>query len=205
MMILSADFMSHTMSWMLSMSAGIIALFLVVSIVKDGMEFARGYGEGGIAKILGKAVFLLVVVGLVFVITNKLPEMMLNMESNTIIADNSSTEEPVQAVETVAEATEETSVVEEPKPIEEVVEEPAPIVEETAQPTTEVVQAEPVVSTPDPNWMPKDTLEESWNYAVAHKWTIMYKGKEMDPKYISYKYYNITFDKDKYIVTLSDK
>lgn len=197
MMILSADFMSHTMSWMLSMSAGIIALFLVVSIVKDGMEFARGYGEGGIGKILGKAVFLLVVVGLVFVITNKLPEMMSNMESNTIIADNSSTEEPVQAAE---------PVVEEPEPIvEEVAEEPAPIVEETTQPTTEVVQAEPVVSTPDPNWMPKDTLEESWNYAVAHKWTIMYKGKEMDPKYISYKYYNITFDKDKYIVTLSDK
>ena len=195
--ILSSDFMSHTMSWALSMSAGIIALFLVVSIVKDGMEFARGYAEGGIVKILGKAVFLIVIVGLVFVITNKLPEMMSNMESNTIIADNSSTEEPVQAAE---------PVVEEPEPIvEEVAEEPAPIVEETTQPTTEVVQAAPVESTPDPNWMPKDNLEDSWNYAVAHKWTIMYKGKEMDPKYISYKYYNITFDKDKYIVTLTDK
>lgn len=174
---------------------GIVVLVLLMSIIKDMVEFSRGTGSiGGVAL---KSLFILIAVGSAFIL-----KMMLNDIQNDT-PDMLAVGSPI---ETVAEATEESSVVDKPKPIiEEVAEEPAPIVEETTQPTTEVVQAAPAVSTPDPNWMPKDNLEDSWNYAVTHKWTIMYKGKEMDPKYISYKYYNITFDKDKYIVTLTDK
>ena len=190
-----SDFMSHTMSWMIGVSAGIIALFLIVSIVKDGMEYAKGYGDG-IFKILVKVIFMMIIIGLIFVANNMLPDMMSNLESNTIIADNSSTEAPVQAAEEV--------VTEEPPVTEQVTEEVTtqqPTTEQvTEQPTTEQV-AEPVANT----WMPKDTLEESWNYAVKHKWTFTYKGDEMNPKYITYKYYSIEFDKDTCTVILSDK
>lgn len=188
MMLSSSDFMSHTMSWMISMTAGIIALFLIVTIVKNGIEYAKGYSSGSIFKILGKAMFLFVIMGLVFVATNMLPDM----ESSSIIVDDSSTEAPVQAVEEV--------VTEEPPVTEQVAEEVT-----TQQPTTEPVTEQPTTEQVANTWMPKDTLEESWNYAVKHKWTFTYKGDEMNPKYITYKYYHIEFDRDTCTVLLSDK
>lgn len=184
-MALSSDFMSHTMSLMISICAGIIVLFLVFSIVKDGIEYAKGYSDGGIVKILGKVVFLMVVVGLVFVATNMLPEMASNMESNTIIADNSSTEEPVQATE-------------------EVTEEPPVTEQVTEQPTT---QASNEAAAPA---MSDKEFNDRWSYAVKHEYDFYYMSSngnsvKRNPAYIDSSLYRVEFDDTNHIVRLYDK
>lgn len=185
-MALSSDFMNHTMSWMISLCAGIIALFLVFSIVKDGIEYAKGYSDGGIVKILGKVVFLMVVVGLVFVATNMLPEMTSNMESNTIIADDSSTEEPVQVAEE--------AVTEEPPVTEQV----------TEQPTTQASNEAAALAMSDKEF------NDKWSYAVKHEYDFYYMSSngnsvKRNPAYIDSSLYRVEFDDTNHIVRLYDK
>ena len=186
-MALSSDSMSHMMSLMISICAGILVLFLVFSIVKDGIEYAKGYAEGGIVKIIGKVVFLMVVVGLVFVATNMLPEMTSNMESNTIIVDNSSTEEPVQAAE------------------KEVVTEEPPVTEQvTEQPTTQAATEAPAPAMSDKEF------NDKWSYAVKHEYDFYYMSSngnsvKRNPAYIDSSLYRVEFDDTNHIVRLYDK
>jgi len=62
----TSSFMDKLISWGAGVGGGIIALFLIVALVKDGIEFAKGQGSVSIWKILGKALFLILIIGLVF-------------------------------------------------------------------------------------------------------------------------------------------
>ncbi len=65
-----STFMNTLVSWAAGIGGGIIALFLIVSLVKDGIEFAKGQGSVSIFKIVGKALFLILIIGLVFLAVN---------------------------------------------------------------------------------------------------------------------------------------
>lgn len=52
-----------------SIGAGIIAIFLICAIVKDGVQYAKG-GSGCITGIMGKVMFLILVMGIGFVAVN---------------------------------------------------------------------------------------------------------------------------------------
>ena len=64
------SFMDGVIKWAASIGGAIIAIFLIISLVKDGMEFAKGQGSVSIWKILGKAVFLILIIGLIFLAQN---------------------------------------------------------------------------------------------------------------------------------------
>ena len=66
----TSTFMDRLLGWGAGIGGGIIALFLIVSLVKDGIEFAKGQGSVSIWKIVGKALFLILIIGLVFLATN---------------------------------------------------------------------------------------------------------------------------------------
>ena len=63
-------FIVEAVKWAAGLGGGIVAIFLVVSLVKDGIEFAKGQGSSSIWKILGKAIFLIVMIGLIYVAQN---------------------------------------------------------------------------------------------------------------------------------------
>lgn len=65
-----SSFMTNLVKWAAGIGGGIIALFLIVSLVKDGIEFAKGQGSVSIFKIIGKALFLILIIGLVFLAVN---------------------------------------------------------------------------------------------------------------------------------------
>lgn len=68
--IQSPAFIDKLIGWGAGLGGGLVALFLIISLVKDGMEFAKGQGSVSIWKILGKAIFLILIIGLVFLATN---------------------------------------------------------------------------------------------------------------------------------------
>lgn len=63
-------FMTNLVQWAAGIGGGIIAVFLIVSLVKDGIEFAKGQGSVSIFKIIGKALFLILIIGLIFLAVN---------------------------------------------------------------------------------------------------------------------------------------
>lgn len=64
------SFISKIIGWAAGLGGGIVAIFLIVSLVKDGIEFAKGQGSVSIWKILGKALFLILIIGLIFLAVN---------------------------------------------------------------------------------------------------------------------------------------
>lgn len=65
-----STFITNLVSWAAGIGGGIVAVFLIVSLAKDGIEFAKGQGSVSIWKILGKAVFLILIIGLIFLAMN---------------------------------------------------------------------------------------------------------------------------------------
>ena len=49
------------------------------------------------------------------------------------------------------------------------------------------------------------TQEEKWEYAKDNNFTILYKGDEVDSRYVVIDYYNAEYDEKEKIVYLSDK
>lgn len=66
----ATSFMSNLVTWGAGIGGGIVALFLIISLVKDGIEFAKGQGSSSIFKIVGKALFLILIIGLIFLAVN---------------------------------------------------------------------------------------------------------------------------------------
>jgi len=54
----------------IGVAGGILALLLVISIVKDGIEFHKGNGNGSWVKIISKVLFFVVCIGLVIIAAN---------------------------------------------------------------------------------------------------------------------------------------
>lgn len=64
------DTISQIVGWVAGIGGGIVAIFLVVSLVKDGVGLAKGSGDSSILKIVAKAIFLILIIGLIFVAVN---------------------------------------------------------------------------------------------------------------------------------------
>ncbi|MEE3344050.1 MAG: hypothetical protein VZS44_08170 [Bacilli bacterium] len=59
---------SGIVTWVGSIAAGLVAVFMMVSLVKDGISFATGKGQVSIVKIIGKALFMIIMIGLIFIV-----------------------------------------------------------------------------------------------------------------------------------------
>lgn len=62
------SFISKVVGWGAGIGGGIIALFLIYAIIKDGIAYAKG--GGSIFPIIGKVLFLLLCIGLIFLAIN---------------------------------------------------------------------------------------------------------------------------------------
>jgi len=51
--------------WVGGIGGGIVAIFLIVGLVKDGIALGKGSGDASIFKILTKVLFLVIVLGLI--------------------------------------------------------------------------------------------------------------------------------------------
>lgn len=63
----SSSLMDGIVKWAAGIGGGLIALFLIVSIVKNAIGFAKGSGSSSIWKIVGEALFLILLIGLIFI------------------------------------------------------------------------------------------------------------------------------------------
>jgi len=57
--------MVKIVQWVGGIGGGIVAIFLIVGLVKDGIALGKGSGDASIFKILTKVLFLVIVLGLI--------------------------------------------------------------------------------------------------------------------------------------------
>lgn len=62
--------MSKVVGWAAGIGGGVVALFLIISLAKDGIGLAKGSGDSSILKIIGKALFLILIIGLIYLAVN---------------------------------------------------------------------------------------------------------------------------------------
>jgi len=60
-----STFMTGVVQWAAGIGGAIIALFLIYAIVKDGIAYAKG--SGSVFPIIGKVLFLILCIGLIFI------------------------------------------------------------------------------------------------------------------------------------------
>lgn len=66
--VTESSFMTKVVQWAAGIGGAIIAIFLIISIVKDGLAYAKG--GGSILPIVGKVLFLILCIGLIFLAVN---------------------------------------------------------------------------------------------------------------------------------------
>lgn len=64
------SFMKNVLTYVASIAGGIVAIFLIISIVKDALGYAKGQGQTSVFKILGKVLFLILMIGIIFIAVN---------------------------------------------------------------------------------------------------------------------------------------
>lgn len=178
----SVNAMNGIMAWGIALCGGIICLFLIVSIVKDGMEFARG--GASMTSVVGKVFFLVVMVGIVFAAQN-LPTILGNGEP---VNDNVAYNDLEPDTEYVVSS-------------EVVTEQPTEAATET--PTTEAQTTEAAA-------MSDKEFADKWSYALKHEYDFYYMSTngnsvKRNPAYIDYSLYRVEFDDTNHIVRLYDK
>ena len=62
------SFMTNVVQWAAGIGGAIVAIFLIISIVKDGLAYAKG--GGSVLPIIGKVLFLILCIGLIFLAVN---------------------------------------------------------------------------------------------------------------------------------------
>ena len=62
--------MSTIVTWAAGIGGGVVALFLIIALAKDGIGLAKGSGDSSILKIIGKALFLILIIGLIYLAVN---------------------------------------------------------------------------------------------------------------------------------------
>ena len=62
--------MGKIVQWAAGIGGGVVALFLIISLAKDGIGLAKGSGDSSILKIIGKALFLILIIGLIYLAVN---------------------------------------------------------------------------------------------------------------------------------------
>lgn len=63
-------FMSGVVQYVGGIGGALVGIFLIVSIVKDGIAFAKGGGQVSPFKIVGKVLFLILMIGLIYLAIN---------------------------------------------------------------------------------------------------------------------------------------
>lgn len=66
----TSTFIDNLVGYGAGVAGGIVALFLIFSIAKDGFKFAKGEGSVSIWQILGKIIFLILLIGFIFLAVN---------------------------------------------------------------------------------------------------------------------------------------
>ena len=66
----SSSTMSKVVSWAAAIIGGVVAILLMVSIAKDAIQYAKGGGSVSIPKIIGKVLFMLIMIAIIFVAAN---------------------------------------------------------------------------------------------------------------------------------------
>jgi predicted small secreted protein len=61
---------SKILGWVAGIGGGIVAIVLVISLVKDALGLIKGQGDSSVVKVVGKALFLILIIGLIFLATN---------------------------------------------------------------------------------------------------------------------------------------
>lgn len=62
--------MDKVVKWAGSFGGGVVALFLIIGLVKDGIGYAKGSGDASVLKIVGKVLFLILIIGLIYLAVN---------------------------------------------------------------------------------------------------------------------------------------
>ena len=62
--------MGKIVGWAAGIGGGVVALFLIISLAKDGIGLAKGSSDSSILKIIGKALFLILIIGLIYLAVN---------------------------------------------------------------------------------------------------------------------------------------
>ena len=65
-----STFLSGVIKYVGGVGGALVGIFLIVSIVKDGIQFAKGGGQVSPFKIVGKVLFLILMIGLIFLAVN---------------------------------------------------------------------------------------------------------------------------------------
>ena len=65
-----STFLSNVIKYVGGVGGALVGIFLIVSIVKDGIQFAKGGGQVSPFKIVGKVLFLILMIGLIFLAVN---------------------------------------------------------------------------------------------------------------------------------------
>lgn len=63
------DIVATILKYVAGIGGGIVAIFLIVSLVKDAISYASG-GSGSVWKIIGKVLFLILIIGIIFLALN---------------------------------------------------------------------------------------------------------------------------------------
>ena len=64
------DIVATILKYVAGIGGGIVAIFLIVSLVKDAISYASGNGSGSVWKIIGKVLFLILIIGIIFLALN---------------------------------------------------------------------------------------------------------------------------------------
>lgn len=80
------DIIKTILGFVAGIGGGIVAIFLIVSLVKDAIAFSSGNGSNSIWKIIGKVLFLILMIGLIFLALNydKLGQTAEGVASNVL-------------------------------------------------------------------------------------------------------------------------
>lgn len=62
--------MNGIVKWAATIGGGLVALFLIINIVKEGFAYAKGQGNGSVLGIIGKVLFLILMIGIIFLAQN---------------------------------------------------------------------------------------------------------------------------------------
>ena len=66
----SSSTMTNVVKWVAAVIGGVVAILLMVSIAKDAVQYAKGGGSVSIPKIIGKVLFMLIMIAIIFIAAN---------------------------------------------------------------------------------------------------------------------------------------
>lgn len=65
-----SEIIGNLVKWAATIGGGLVACFLIYAIVKEGIAYAKGSGSGSVLGIIGKALFLILMIGIIFLAQN---------------------------------------------------------------------------------------------------------------------------------------